>query len=164
MLTHNITKSSIDTKMAQWINSYFINGASQKHSNYIFENKSSFLLLKVVSELKFGHFYFSWPPLTSVTSEVGWKTSNFIVDFDVGKSKDFGVKWGPKTPLHSSTYLGHATLSACVSKRNFCSTKDYILGTLVQITNEWWDNNGFNTFWHRAFFTYTFFMFNAWSM
>ena len=36
-------------------------------------------------------FNFSWPPLTSVTSEVEWKTSNFIVDFDVGKSKDFGV-------------------------------------------------------------------------
>jgi len=50
-----------------------------------------FLLLKVVSELKFGHFSFSWPHLTSVTSEVGWKTSNFIVDFDVGKNKDFGV-------------------------------------------------------------------------
>ena len=53
--------------------------------------RAVFLLLKVVSELKFGHFYFSWPPLTSVTLEVGWKTSNFIVDFDVGKSKDFGV-------------------------------------------------------------------------
>ena len=45
----------------------------------------------MVSDLKFEHFYFLWPPLTSATSEVGWKTSNFIVDFDVGKSKDFGV-------------------------------------------------------------------------
>ena len=47
--------------------------------------------IKVVSDLKFGHFYFSWPPLTSVTSEVEWKTSHITVDFDVGKSKDVGV-------------------------------------------------------------------------
>ena len=89
MLTHNITKSLIDTKTAQWINSRFINGASQKPSNYILENKSSFSLLKVVSELEFGHFYFWWPPLTSIISEVGWKTSNFIMNFDVGKKQRF---------------------------------------------------------------------------
>ena len=54
-------------------------------------NKSNKLRAKVVSDLKFGHFYFSWPPLTSATSEVRWKTSNFIVDFDVEKREDFGV-------------------------------------------------------------------------
>ena len=48
-------------------------------------------LINVVSDLKFGHFYFSWPHLTSATSEVRWKTSNFIVDFDVEKKEDFGV-------------------------------------------------------------------------
>ena len=42
MLTHSITKRLINTKMAKWINSYFINGASHKHSNYIFVNKSSY--------------------------------------------------------------------------------------------------------------------------
>ena len=31
----------------------------------------------MVSEFKFGHFNISWPPLTSVTSKVGWKTSNW---------------------------------------------------------------------------------------
>ena len=71
---HNITKSLIDTKTAKWIKSYFINGASHKHFNYIFVNKSSYFLIKVVSDLKFGHFYFFGPPLTSATSNVGWKT------------------------------------------------------------------------------------------
>ena len=45
----------------------------------------------MVSDLKFGHFNFLCPRYTSATSEVKWKTSNFIVDFDVEKSKDFGV-------------------------------------------------------------------------
>ena len=45
----------------------------------------------MVSDLKFEYFYFLWPPLTSATSEVRWKTSNFIVDFDVEKREDFGV-------------------------------------------------------------------------
>ena len=54
-------------------------------------NKSNFFFIKVVSDLKLGHFYFSWPPLTSATSEVKWKTLNFIVDFDVEKREDFGV-------------------------------------------------------------------------
>ena len=45
----------------------------------------------MVSDLKFEHFYFSWPPLTSATLEVRWKTSNFVVDFDVEKREDFGV-------------------------------------------------------------------------
>ena len=31
-------------------------------------DKSSFFSSKVVSDLKFGHFYFSWPPLTSHTT------------------------------------------------------------------------------------------------
>ena len=48
-------------------------------------------LVKVMSDLKFGHFYFFGPPLTSATSEVGWKTSNFNVDFNVGKREEFGV-------------------------------------------------------------------------
>ena len=48
-------------------------------------------LVKVVSDLKFGHFYFFGPPLTSATSEVGWKTSNFSVDFNVEKREEFGV-------------------------------------------------------------------------
>jgi hypothetical protein len=42
-------------------------------------NKSTFLS-KVVSDLKFGHFYFFGSPLTSATLEVGWKTSNYIVE------------------------------------------------------------------------------------
>ena len=51
-------------------------------------NKSSyFFLIKVVSDLKFGHFYFFGPPLTSATSEAGWKTSNFNVE----KREEFGV-------------------------------------------------------------------------
>ena len=46
----------------------------------------------VVLELKFGHFYFSWPPLTSATSEeVGWKTLN-IVDFDVSLSESINFE------------------------------------------------------------------------
>ena len=45
LLTHKITKSSIDTKTVQRINSYFIDGASQKHFDYIFENKSSFFFI-----------------------------------------------------------------------------------------------------------------------
>ena len=45
----------------------------------------------MVSDLKFDHFYSLWPPLTSATSEIRWKTSNFVVDFDVEKREDFGV-------------------------------------------------------------------------
>ena len=41
-------------------------------------------------DLKFGHFYFFGPPLTSATSEVRWKTSNSIVDLNVGKREEFG--------------------------------------------------------------------------
>ena len=41
----------------------------------------------MVSDLKFEYFYFLWPPLTSATSEVKWKTSNLIVE----KREDFGV-------------------------------------------------------------------------
>ena len=47
--------------------------------------------MNVASDLKFGHFYFSWPPLTSATSEAGWKTSNFNVDFNVEKREEFGI-------------------------------------------------------------------------
>ena len=47
--------------------------------------------MKVVSDLKFGYFCFFRPPLTSVTSEAGRKTSNFNVDFDVEKREEFGV-------------------------------------------------------------------------
>ena len=54
-------------------------------------NKKNFFLVKVASDLKFGHFYFFGPPLTSATSEVRWKTSNFSVDFNVGKNEEFGV-------------------------------------------------------------------------
>ena len=54
-------------------------------------NKSSYFFIKVVSDLKFGHFYFFGPPLTSATSEAGWKTSNFNVDFNVEKREEFGV-------------------------------------------------------------------------
>jgi hypothetical protein len=46
MLTHSITKRMINTKMAKMINSYFINGASHKHSNYIFVNKSNYFFYK----------------------------------------------------------------------------------------------------------------------
>ena len=54
-------------------------------------NKSSYLFIKAVSDLRFGHFYFFGPPLTSATSEAGWKTSNFNVDFNVEKREEFGV-------------------------------------------------------------------------
>ena len=47
--------------------------------------------MNVASDLKVGHFYFFGPPLTSATSEAGWKTSNFSVDFNVEKREDFGV-------------------------------------------------------------------------
>jgi len=46
----------------------------------------------VVLDLKFGSFHFFGPPLTSPNSEVGWKTSNYNVDFNVGKREEFGVK------------------------------------------------------------------------
>ena len=54
-------------------------------------NRSSYFLIKVVSDLKLGHFYFLWLCLPSATLEVKWKTSNFIVDFDLEKREDFGV-------------------------------------------------------------------------
>ena len=60
--------------------------------------------MKVVSDLKFEHFYFLWPPLTSATSEVRWKTSNFIVDFDAEKREDFGV---PLSEIINFDYLRH---------------------------------------------------------
>jgi hypothetical protein len=47
--------------------------------------------IKKVSDLKFGHFYYFGPPLTSATLEDGWKTSNFNVDFNVAKREEFGV-------------------------------------------------------------------------
>ena len=68
-----------------------MNRASHKHFNYIFVNKSSYFIIKVVSDLKFGHFYFFGPPVTLATSEAGWKTSNFNVDFNVEKREEFGV-------------------------------------------------------------------------
>ena len=52
--------------------------------------KAVFFYLKWCQNWNLDTFIFSWPPLTSWTL-VGCKTSNFIVDFDVGKSKDFGV-------------------------------------------------------------------------
>ena len=54
-------------------------------------NKSSFFFIKVVSDLKSWHFYFFGPPLASATSEAGWKTPNFNVDFNVEKREEFGV-------------------------------------------------------------------------
>ena len=53
--------------------------------------RAIFFFIKAVSDLKFGHFYFFGPPLTSATSEAGWKTSNFNVDFNVEKREEFGV-------------------------------------------------------------------------
>ena len=47
--------------------------------------------MKVVSDLKFGLFHYSGPPLTSATSEAGCKTSNFNVVFNVEKREEFGV-------------------------------------------------------------------------
>ena len=67
-------------------------------------NKGSYFFLKVVSDLRFGHFYFFGPPLTSATSEVRWKTSNFIVDFDAEKREDFGV---PLSEIINFDYLRH---------------------------------------------------------
>ena len=67
-------------------------------------NKSSYFFIKVVSDLKFGHFYFFGPPLTSATLEAGWKTSNFIVDFDVEKREDFVV---PLSESINFDYLRH---------------------------------------------------------
>ena len=59
----------------------------------------------MLSDLKFEHFYFLWPPLTSATSEVRWKTSNFFVDFDTGKREDFGVPF--KSESINFDYLRH---------------------------------------------------------
>jgi hypothetical protein len=42
--------------------------------------------------------------LTSSTSEVRWKTSSFIVDFDVEKREDFGV---PISESINFDYLRH---------------------------------------------------------
>ena len=58
----------------------------------------------MVSDLKFEYFYFLWPPLTSATSEVRWKTSNFIVDFDEEKREDFDV---PLSEIINFDYLRH---------------------------------------------------------
>ena len=44
------------------------------------------VLIKVVSDLKFGHFYFSWPPLTSATSEVRWQILLWILMEGKGKN------------------------------------------------------------------------------
>ena len=54
-------------------------------------NKSSYFFIKVVSDLKFGHFYFFGPALTSATLEAGWKTSSFNVNFHDEKREEFGV-------------------------------------------------------------------------
>ena len=70
--------------------------------------RSIICLVKVVLDLKFGHFYFFGPPLTSATSEVGWETSNFIVDFDVEKREDFGLILSESINFD---YLRHSTLS-----------------------------------------------------
>ena len=64
-------------KKAKRNNSYFINGASHKHSNYIFMIKSNYLFYK--SGVGF-EIYISWPPLTSATMEDRKKISNFIVE------------------------------------------------------------------------------------
>ena len=85
---YKITKSWIHTKLAKSIKSYFINCAFHKHFNYIFVNRSSYFFIKVFSDLKVGHFYFFRLPLTSATSEAGWKTSNFNVNFNVEKGKN----------------------------------------------------------------------------
>ena len=95
----------INTKMAKWINSYFIHGASHKHSNYIFVNKSNHFFIKGVSNFKFGYFYFPWPPLTSATSRsdgkpqilfwmLTWKKGKILVYFWVKVS--ILTIWGPR--------------------------------------------------------------------
>ena len=47
----------------------------------------------MVSDLKFDHFYFFGPPVTSATLEAEWKTSIFILDFKVEKREEFGVPY-----------------------------------------------------------------------
>ena len=66
--SHNITKTWIDTKTAQWIKSYLINGVSHKHFNYIFVNKISYFFSKSGVRVEIWTLFYG-PPLTSATSE-----------------------------------------------------------------------------------------------
>ena len=54
-------------------------------------NKSSYFFNKSGLGFDIWALLFFRPPLTSATSEVGWKTSNFNADFNVGKREEFGV-------------------------------------------------------------------------
>ena len=56
--SHKITKSLIHTKTAKWIKSYFINGASHKHFNYIFVNKRNYFFSK--NGVRFEIWTFFW--------------------------------------------------------------------------------------------------------
>ena len=69
-----------------WVPAFFKHDNSSVATVALFRTKEP----SVAADLKVGHFYFSWPPLTSATS-VRWKTLNFIEDFDVEKREDFGV-------------------------------------------------------------------------
>ena len=60
--------------------------------------------IKVVLDLKFEHFYCLWPPWISATSEVRWKTSDFIVDLNKKKREDYGV---PLSESINFDYLRH---------------------------------------------------------
>ena len=60
----------------------------------------------MVSDLKFGHFYFLRPRLTSATLEVRWKTSKIFVNFDVEKREDFAWCQQRKVVANSLLLIG----------------------------------------------------------
>ena len=54
-------------------------------------NKRNYSLVKVVSDLKFGHLFLGGTSFELSNLGGGTETSNFNVDFNVGKSEEFGV-------------------------------------------------------------------------
>ena len=69
--------------------------------NYIFENKSNYFFYKSGVRFEIWTLLFFMASSDLSTPEVRWKSSNFIMDFDVEKGKDFGV------PLSESINFDH---------------------------------------------------------
>ena len=61
------------------------------HLKNILVNKRNYSLVKVVSDLKFGHLFLGGTSFELSNLGGGTETSNFNVDFNVGKSEEFGV-------------------------------------------------------------------------
>ena len=84
-------------------------------------------------EIEFGHFYFSWPPLTSSTSEVSLKTSNFIVNFDVEKRRDFVVSLGESIIFeylrHYATFKNSLHIKVTFHILQYCYCKNWNVST-----------------------------------